>query len=63
VSGTAAPQKGTHVVATAIVAKLTVIGTHNIKDFTPQVLSRYGLSKIRPDPFCVALLASHQAQA
>ena len=36
--------------------------THNIKDFSPQVLSRYGLAKVRPDAFCVGLLASHETR-
>lgn len=59
---TAAQRKDAHVVATAVAAKATVIVTHNIKDFAPSVLSRYGLSKIRPDPFCVDLLAANQAR-
>jgi hypothetical protein len=61
-SKTAAQRRDAHVVATAVVAKAAVIMTHNIKDFAPQALSHYGLSKIRPDPFSVNLLASHQAQ-
>jgi hypothetical protein len=61
-SKTAAQRKDAHVAATAAAAKATVIVTHNIKDFAPQVLSRHGLSKIRPDPFCVGLLARHQGR-
>jgi PIN domain len=61
-SRTAAQRKDSHVVATAVAARATVIITHNIRDFAPQVLSYYGLSKVRPDPFCVDLLASHQDQ-
>jgi predicted nucleic acid-binding protein len=61
-SRTAAQRKDAHVVATAVAARATLIITHNIRDFSPQVLSHYGLSKVRPDPFCVDLLASHQAQ-
>lgn len=63
VSRTAAQKKDAHVVATAVDAKATVIVTHNIKDFSPEVLGLYGLVKARPDAFCVGLLASHQAQA
>ena len=59
---TAAQRGDAHVVAAAVTAKATVIVTHNIKDFAPQVLDRYGLSKARPDTFCMGLLASHQAQ-
>ncbi len=62
-SRTAAQRKDAHVVATAVAARATVIITHNIGDFAPQVLSDYGLSKVRPDPFCVDLLASHEDQA
>jgi hypothetical protein len=36
--------------------------THNIKDFAPQVLSYYGLAKVRPDPFCLGLLASDETR-
>jgi predicted nucleic acid-binding protein len=61
-SKTAAQRKDAHVVATTVAAKATVIITHNIKDFAPQVLSHHGLSKVRPDRFCVDLLASRQAQ-
>lgn len=61
-SRTAAQRKDAHVVATAVVARATVILTYNIKDFAPRVLSHYGLSKVRPDPFCVHLLASHKVQ-
>ena len=61
-SRTAAQRKDAHVVATAVAARATVIITHNIRDFAPQVLSCYGLSKVRPDPCCVDLLASHQDQ-
>jgi predicted nucleic acid-binding protein len=59
---TAAQKKDAHVVATAVGAKATVIVTHNIKDFSPDVLGRYGLAKSRPDAFCVGLLAKHEAQ-
>jgi predicted nucleic acid-binding protein len=62
VCGTAAQRKDAHVVATAVAAEATVIVTHNIKDFAPAVLSRYGMTKIRPDPFCVDLLAANQAR-
>ncbi len=54
-------RKDAHVVATAVVAKATIIVTHNIRDFAPGVLSHSGLSKIRPNFFCVDLLESHQA--
>jgi predicted nucleic acid-binding protein len=59
---TAAQRKDAHVVATALKAHAGLIVTHNIKDFAPQVLGHYGLSKIRPDPFCVDLLANRQSQ-
>jgi hypothetical protein len=62
VSKTAARRKDAHVVATAVNAKEAVIVTHNIRDFSPEVLSRYGLTKIRPDAFCVGLLAGHETQ-
>src|ERR1019366_8166052 len=62
VSKTAAQRKDAHVVATAVIAKAAVIVTHNIKDFSPEVLSRYGLAKVRPDAFCVGLLASHETR-
>ena len=61
-SRSAAQRKDAHVVATAVMAKATVIVTHNIKDFAPHVLSHYGMVKVRPDPFCVGLLASHETQ-
>jgi hypothetical protein len=61
-SRTEGQRKDAHVVATAVAARATVIVTHNIRDFAPQVLSCYGLSKVRPDPFCVDLLATHQEQ-
>jgi predicted nucleic acid-binding protein len=61
-SQTTAQRKDAHVVAIAVAAKAVVIITHNIKDFAPQVLNHYGLSKVRPDRFCVDLLASRQAQ-
>jgi len=59
-SKTAAQRKDAHVVATAVAAKATVIVTHNVKDFAPSVLERYGLTKSRPDAFCVGLLARGQ---
>src|SRR5258708_5424271 len=62
VSKTAAQRKDAHVVATAVVTKAAVIVTHNIKDFSPEVLGRYGLAKVRLDAFCVGLLASHATQ-
>ncbi len=62
VSKTAAQRKDAHVAATAVIAKATVIVTHNIKDFSPAVLSQYSLGKVRPDAFCVRLLASHEPQ-
>jgi hypothetical protein len=61
-SKTAAQKKDAHVVAAAVTAKGAVIVTHNVKDFAPQVLSHYGLAKVRPDPFCLGLLASHETQ-
>jgi hypothetical protein len=61
-SRTEGQRKDAHVVATAVAARATVIVTHNIRDFATKVLSYYGLSKVRPDPFCVDLLASHQDQ-
>jgi hypothetical protein len=60
-SETAAQRKDAHVVATAVAAKTAVIVTHNIKDFSSEVLTRYGLTKIRPDAFCVRLLERFQA--
>jgi hypothetical protein len=62
VSKTAARGKDAHVVATAVIAKAAVIVTHNVKDFSPGVLSRYGLAKVRPDAFCPGLLARHETQ-
>jgi PIN domain len=63
VSKTAARGKDAHVVATAVIAKAAVIVTHNIKDFSPEVLNRYGVAIIvRPDAFCPGLLASHETQ-
>jgi predicted nucleic acid-binding protein len=62
VSKTAAQRKDAHVVATAVIAKAAVIVTHNIRDFSPAVLDRYGLAKVRPNAFCVGLLASHETQ-
>jgi predicted nucleic acid-binding protein len=59
---TAAQRKDAHVIATAIAAKSMVILTHNTKDFSAAVLNRYGLSKIKPDEFCVDLLASRRAE-
>ncbi len=50
-SRTAAQRKDAHVVATAVIAKATVIVTHNVKDFAPHVLGHYGMVKVRPDPF------------
>jgi predicted nucleic acid-binding protein len=61
-SKTSAQRKDAHVVATAVAAKAAVIVTHNIKDFSADVLARYGLTKVRPDAFCVGLLASHEEQ-
>jgi hypothetical protein len=61
-SKTAAQRKDAHVVGTAVIAKAAVIVTHNIRDFSPEVLSRYGLAKVRPDAFCVGLLASRETQ-
>lgn len=61
-SRTAAQRKDAHVVATAVAAKAHVIITYNIRDFAPQVLERYGLIRLRPDPFCVDLFASRQTQ-
>ena len=58
VSKTAAQRKDAHVVATAVIAKVAVIVTHNIKDFAPEVRGRYGLAKVRPDAFCVGLLST-----
>ena len=54
-SKTAAQRKDAHGVATAVIAKEAVIVTHTIKDFSPEVLSRHDLAKIRPDAFCVGL--------
>jgi PIN domain len=62
VSKTAAQRKDAHVVATATIARAAVIVTHNIKDFSPDVLSRYGLAKVRPDAFCVGLLTGHETE-
>jgi hypothetical protein len=39
-----------------------LIVTHNTKDFSPAVLNRFGLSKSRPDEFCVDLLVNRQAE-
>jgi hypothetical protein len=58
---TAAQRKDAHVVAAAVKGKASLIVTHNIKDFSPQVLSHYHLSKIRPDSFCVDLLVIKNA--
>lgn len=49
-------------VATAVIAKEAVIVTHNVRDFSPEVLGRYGLAKVRPDAFCLGLLAGHGTQ-
>ena len=54
--GTAAQRKDAHVVATAAAGGADVIVTHNTKDFASEVLRRYGLSKVRPDPFCTGPL-------
>jgi hypothetical protein len=62
VSKTAARGKDAHFVATAVIAKAAVIVTHNIKDFSPEVLNRYGVAIVRPDAFCPGLLASHETQ-
>jgi hypothetical protein len=35
---------------------------HNMRDFLPEVLSRYGLAKVRPDAFRVGLPAGHETQ-
>jgi predicted nucleic acid-binding protein len=61
-SKTAAQRKDAHVVAAAVIGKATTIVTHNIKDFGRQVLGHYGLSKVRPAPFCVGLLVTHEMQ-
>jgi hypothetical protein len=61
-SKTAAQRKDAHVVAAAVIGKATIIVTHNIKDFGRQVLGHYGLSKVRPAPFCVGLLVTHEMQ-
>jgi hypothetical protein len=42
----------------AIRAKADVIVTHNIKDFAGSALIEFNLSKVRPDNFCVQLLAT-----
>jgi predicted nucleic acid-binding protein len=55
---TAAQRKDAHIVATAIRAKADVIVTHNIKDFASSALVEFNLSKVRPDNFCVQLLAA-----
>jgi hypothetical protein len=62
VSKTPAQRKDAYVVATAVIAKEAVIVTHNIRDFSPEVLSRYGVAKVRPGAFCVVLLAGHETQ-
>ncbi|HQT77144.1 MAG: hypothetical protein B7Z80_05235 [Rhodospirillales bacterium 20-64-7] len=59
---TAAQRKDAHVVATAVDAKADVIVTTNVKDFDPDILRHYGLTKQRPDAFLVGLLATGQAQ-
>jgi hypothetical protein len=59
---TPAQRKDAHVVATAVKAKAFTIVTHNIKDFAPAVIQHYELTKIRPDGFCVDLLANQQAE-
>jgi hypothetical protein len=59
---TSAQRKDAHVVATAVKARASIIVTHNIKDFAPAVLQHYGLSKIRPDGFCVDLLANRPTE-
>jgi hypothetical protein len=59
---TPAQCKDAHVVATAVTAKASTIVTHNIKDFAPAVIQHYRLSKVRPDGFCVDLLADGQAE-
>jgi hypothetical protein len=59
---TPAQRKDAHVVATAVWAKASTIVTHNIEDFAPMVMQHYGLAKIRPDAFCVELLANRQAE-
>ena len=61
-SKTVAQRKDAHVVASAVIAKAAVIVTHNIRDFAPEVLNRYGLAKVRPDAFCVGLLAGHETR-
>jgi predicted nucleic acid-binding protein len=53
-------RKDAHVVATAADARADVIVTTNIKDFDPQVLQHFGLSKQRPDAFLLGLLGTHQ---
>jgi hypothetical protein len=59
---TAAQRKDAHVIGTAVASKSMLIVTHNTKDFSPAVLTRYGLSKSMPDEFCVDLLASRPAE-
>jgi hypothetical protein len=46
----------------ARVTKEAVIVTHNIEDFLPEMLGRYGLAKGRPGAFCWGLLAGHEMQ-
>ena len=61
---TAGQKKDAHVVATAVAAKAGLIVTHNIRDFDPAILKPFGgLRRIKPDPFCVELLADRQDQA
>jgi hypothetical protein len=61
-SKTVAQRKDAHVIATSVAATASFIDTHNIKDFAAPVLSHYKLAKMRPDPFCLSLLATHPAR-
>jgi hypothetical protein len=57
---TVAQRKDAHVIGTAVTSKSMLIVTHNTKDFSPAVLNRYGLSRSRPDEFCVDLISNRR---
>lgn len=48
-----------HVLAAAIVAKVSIIVTFNLSDFPPESLSPYGVRVIHPDDFLLELLESN----
>ena len=51
VSETTVQTNDAHVVATAVIGKTAATVAYKIGDFSPVVISRYGVSKVRPDVF------------